>query len=58
MDVDWTWKDELEFLITEKHVTNPYALMSIIQYKGIHKLDKDWRKVILKEISRLKQGDE
>lgn len=48
------WKKELERLVL-KGIDNPYAIMCIIEFKEIHKFEKDWRKVIMKEMTRVKQ---
>jgi len=50
------WQKEVERLL-KKGIKNPYAIMSIIQDKGVHKFDRDWRKIIIKEITRIKQEE-
>ena len=39
--------------LVDKGIKNPYAIMSIIQHKKMHKFGKDWRSIIQKSINRL-----
>lgn len=50
------WEDEVKILVVRKGIDNPYAIMCIIELKEIYKFGKDWRKVITKEITRVKQS--
>jgi len=50
-------KIEIERLVLEKGMSNVYGIMSVIQYKEIYQFDRDWRKVIEKEISRIRDAE-